>query len=138
VDEPPCSRNGGSEGSRWTRAVEAHPPVPFAVSGGRKREDARWFFRQFFYCRGVSALTFLSVVRCLHARGSPAQQATVEELTALLGKREAAIETMKVSSARRCGEGSFLSRHGWRGRCTIVVRTPCACAGSPRGRQRNL
>ena len=78
-----------------TRAVAVHPPVPFAVSGGGKRGNAR---RSFVMTMVLSVVALPRVSGC--ALFAPREevrlkQATVEELTALLSQREAAIQTMK-------------------------------------------
>jgi len=81
--------------SSKTCAVEAHPPVPFAVSGGRRRENAG---RPFVNTIVVSVLTLTLLSACslfVPREGVQLKQATVEELTALLSQREAAIQTMK-------------------------------------------
>lgn len=83
---------------RWTRAVEAHPPARFAVMGGGKRGEARNFRNTLFNPIVVSVLAITLLSGCaLFAPREEVQlkQATVEELTALLSQREAAIQTMK-------------------------------------------
>ena len=80
---------------RWTRAVEAHPPVPFTVLGGGRRGNLG---RSFVSTIAVTvlALTLLSGCSLFVPREEARlKQATVEELTALLSQREAAIQTMK-------------------------------------------
>ena len=81
--------------SSRTRAVEAHPPIPFTVIGGGRRGKARSSFFNTIVL-SVLALTLLSGC-ALFAPHEEARlkQATVEELTALLGQREAAIHSMK-------------------------------------------
>ena len=76
-----------------TRAVAVHPPVPFAGSG--KRGNTR---RAFITTMVLSVVALPLVSGC--ALFAPREevrlkQATVEELTALLSQREAAIQTMK-------------------------------------------
>ena len=81
-----------------TRAVEAHPPARFAVMGGGKRGEARNFRNTLFKTIVVSvlAITLLSGCALFTPREEvQLKQATVEELTALLSQREAAIQTMK-------------------------------------------
>jgi len=90
------AQRAASEGPRWTRAVEAHPPAPFAVIGGGKRENARSSSVSFSTVVAVLTLTLLSGCTLFAPREEARlKQATVEELTALLSQREAAIQTMK-------------------------------------------
>ena len=98
-----CPRSGTSASWRaegWAgeilRAVEAHPPAPFAVSGGRKRENARRSFVSASIVVALLALTFLSGCALFAPREEvQLKKATADELTALLSQREAAIRTMK-------------------------------------------
>jgi hypothetical protein len=77
------------------RAVEAHPPVPFAVIGGGSSEKASRSFVNTIVL-SVLALTILSGCALFAPREEVRlKQATAEELTALLSQREAAIQTMK-------------------------------------------
>ena len=78
------------------RAVEAHPPVPFVVSGGGKRENARRSSVSSSIVAAVVALTLFSGC-ALFAPHEEVQlkQVTVKELMVLLTEREAAIQTMK-------------------------------------------
>jgi len=79
----------------WTRAVEAHPPAPFTVLGGGRRGNLG---RSFVSTIAVTvlALTLLSGCALFVPREEVRlKQATVEELTALLSQRKAAIQTMK-------------------------------------------
>ena len=90
------TQRAASEGPRWTRAVEPHPPVPFAVSGGGKRENARSSSVSSSIVVAVLALTLLSGCALFAPREEVRlKQATVEELTDLLSQREAAIQTLK-------------------------------------------
>ena len=76
-------------------AVEAHPPVPFTVLGGGRRGNLG---RSFVSTIAVTVLALTLLSGCsLFAPREEARlkQATVEELTALLSQREAAIRTMK-------------------------------------------
>jgi len=78
-----------------TRAVEVHPPVPFALSSGGESGKTR---RAFVATMVLSVVALPIVSGC--ALFAPREevrlkQATVEELTALLSQREAAIQTMK-------------------------------------------
>jgi hypothetical protein len=78
------------------RAVEAHPPVPFAVSGGGKRENARRSSVSASIVVAVLTLALLSGCALFAPREEgQLKQATVKQLTALLTQREAAIQTMK-------------------------------------------
>jgi hypothetical protein len=78
-----------------TRAVEAHLPVPFTVSGGGRRGNLGHPIVSPIVI-SVLALTFLSGCALFAPREEvQLKQATVEELTALLSQREAAIQTMK-------------------------------------------
>ena len=80
---------------RWTRAVEAHPPVSSAVIGGGRREKARSSFVSTIIF-SMLALTLMSGCSLFVPREEARlKQATVEELTALLSQREAAIHSMK-------------------------------------------
>ena len=80
---------------RWTRAVEAHPPVPFTVLGGARRGNLGRSFVSTITVT-VLALTLLSGCSMFVPRKEvPLKQATVEELTVLLSQREAVIQTMK-------------------------------------------
>jgi len=84
-----------ADSPRWTRAVEAHPPVPFAVIGGGRRGNAGHPFVSTIVV-SVLALTLLSGCSLFAPREEvQLKQATVEELTALLSQKEAAIQTMK-------------------------------------------
>ena len=81
--------------SSMTRAVGAHPPVSSAVIGGGSSEKAS---RSFVNMIVLSVLALIILSGC--ALFAPREevrlkQATVEELTALLSQREAAIQTMK-------------------------------------------
>ena len=83
---------------RWTRAAEAHPRARFAVMGGGKRGEAGNFRNTLFNTIVVSglAITLLSGCALFGPREEVRlKQATVEELTALMDQREAAIQTMK-------------------------------------------
>src|SRR4029077_464895 len=55
------AQRAASEGPRWTRAVEAHPPVPFVVIGGGKREKAR---SSFFITILLSVMTLNLLSAC--------------------------------------------------------------------------
>src|SRR6267143_2336422 len=80
---------------RWTRAVEAYPPVPFTVLGGGRRGNLG---RSFVSAIAVTVLAFALLSGCalfVPREEARLKQATVEELTALLSQREAAIQTMK-------------------------------------------
>jgi hypothetical protein len=86
------------------RAVEAHPPVSSAVMDGGKREKAKStkvkgkseVISLFAFCLCTFALATLSGCALFAPREEvQLKQATVEELTALLSRREAAIQTMK-------------------------------------------
>ena len=84
-----------ADSPRWTRAVEAHLPVPFIVSGGRRRGNV---VPQFVRTIIVSVVTLIFLSGCAlfeHREEAQLKQATVEELTVLLSEREAAIQTMK-------------------------------------------
>ena len=84
------AQRAASEGPRWTRAVEAHPPAPFTVLDGGKRGNLG---RSFVSTIAVTvlALTLLSGCALFVPREEvPLKQATVEELTALLSQREGA------------------------------------------------
>jgi hypothetical protein len=100
VSEDPRSGTSASlRAEGWAgeilRAVEAHPPAPFAVIGGGKRGKTRNSFVSAIVV-AVSALTVLSGCALFAPREEvPLKQATVEELTALLSQRAAAIQTMK-------------------------------------------
>ena len=89
------AQRAASEGPRWTRAVEAHPPVPFTVIGGGKR----WSVGRPFVSTivvSVLALNLLSGCALLAPREEVRlKQATVDELVDVLSQREAAIRTMK-------------------------------------------
>lgn len=88
-------RAEGWEGE-MLRAVEAHPPVPFAISGGRKRENARRSYVSASIVVAVLTLALLSGCALFAPREEgELKQATVKELTALLNQREVAIQTMK-------------------------------------------
>ena len=77
-------------------AEEAHPPVPFAVIGGRGRRKARGIRFVSTIVVSVLALTFLSGCTLFAPREDvQLKQATAEELTVLLSQREASIQTMK-------------------------------------------
>ena len=83
-----------ADSPRWTRAVEAHPSVASAVVDGRRRRARGSFVSKI----GISLLVLAFLSGCaLFAPREEVQlkQATVEELTALLSEREAAIQTMK-------------------------------------------
>jgi hypothetical protein len=78
----------------WARVMEARLPVPFIASDGRRGSAVP----QLFCTVAVSAVTLTLLSGC--ALFAPREevrlrQATVEELTALLSQREAAIQTMK-------------------------------------------
>jgi hypothetical protein len=78
-----------------TRAGEVQPPVPFALSGGGKSGKVRRAFVAAMVL-SVVALPILSGCALVAPREEVRlKQATVEELTALLSQREAAIQTMK-------------------------------------------
>ncbi len=80
---------------RWTRAEEAYPPVPFTALGGGRRGNLR---RSFVSTIVASVLTLNLLSACslfVPREEARLKQATVEELTALLSQREAAIQTMK-------------------------------------------
>ena len=84
-----------ADSPRWTRAVEAHPPVPLDVMDGGRRRRVRYSFISTFVVT-VMTLTLLSGCALFAPREEVRlKQATVEELTALLGQRKAAIQTMK-------------------------------------------
>ena len=84
-----------ADSPRWTRAVEAHPPVPLGVMDGGRRRRVRSSFVSTIVV-SVLALTFLSGCALFAPREDvQLKQATVGELTALLSQREAAIRTMK-------------------------------------------
>lgn len=84
-----------SAGPRWTRAMEAHPSVPFNVTESGGREKARSPFISTIVC-GVLILSLLSGCTLFAPREEVRlKQATVKELTALLTQREAAIQTMR-------------------------------------------
>src|SRR6185503_15971451 len=84
-----------AESPRWTRAVEAYPPVPLGVmDGGRRRRVWSSFVSPIVV--SVLALTFLPGCSLFAPREEvQLKQATADELTALLSQREAAIRTMK-------------------------------------------
>jgi len=89
------AQRAASEGPRWTRAVEAHPPAPFAVMDGEGRGKARNSFVNTIVLSAL-ALSFLSGCALFSPREEvQLKKATVGELTALLSQREAAIQTMK-------------------------------------------
>ena len=89
------AQRAASEGPRWTRAVEAHPPAPFAVMDGEGREEARNSFVNTIVLSAL-ALSFLSGCALFTPREEvQLKKATVGELTTLLSQREAAIQTMK-------------------------------------------
>jgi hypothetical protein len=86
------------------RAVGAHPPVSSAVMDGGSRGKARSIMvngkcagiRLFVFCFLTVALATLAGCTTTPPREErQLKQATVEELTALLSQREAAIQTMK-------------------------------------------
>ncbi len=93
-----------AESPRWTRAVEAYPSVASPVVDEGRRGEAR-SKKLKGKSEGVSLLAFslfalalVTLSGCtLFAPREEVQlkQATVEELTALLSEREAAIQTMK-------------------------------------------
>ncbi len=117
---------------RWTRAVEAHPPVPFTVLGGGRRGNLG---RSFVSTIAVTvlALTLLSGCSLFVPREEARlKQATVEELTALLSQREAAIQTMKGLFSAKVRGGIIPIATRSKGHCTIDVRMPCACEVLPR------
>jgi hypothetical protein len=75
--------------------VEAPPPVPFTVLGGEKGNLGRSFVSTIVVT--VLALTLLSGCSLFVPReGARLKQATVEELTALLNQREAAIHNRSL------------------------------------------
>jgi len=78
-----------------TRTGEAHPPLSFTMLGWRGRGSVGHSFVKTIAVT-VLAFTFLSgcALFAPHEEGQ-LKQATVEELTALLSEREAAIQTMK-------------------------------------------
>ena len=84
-----------ADSPRWTRAVEAYPPVPLGVmDGGRRRRVWSSFVSTIVV--SVLVLSFLSGCALFAPREEvQLKQATVDELTALLSQREAAIRTMK-------------------------------------------
>ena len=93
-----------ADSPRWTCAVEAHPPVSFALVDGGRRGKARSTkvigkageVGILAFCLCVFALATLSGCALFAPREEVRlKQATVEELTALLRQREAAIQTMK-------------------------------------------
>ena len=96
------SRSGASASWRakgWAgeilRAVEAHPPAPFAVMDGEGRVKARNSFVNTIVLSAL-ALSFLSGCALFAPREEvQLKKATVGELTTLLSQREAAIQTMK-------------------------------------------
>ncbi len=89
------AQRAASEGPRWTRAVEAHPLVSSAVIGGGRKEKARTSLVSTIVF-SMLALTLLSGCALFTPREEvQLKKATVEELTALLSQREAAIQTMK-------------------------------------------
>jgi hypothetical protein len=78
-----------------TRAVEAHPPVPLGVMDGGRKKKARSSYISAIAV-AVLALTLLPGCVLFSSREEvQLKRATVEELTALLSRREAAIQTMK-------------------------------------------
>jgi hypothetical protein len=101
ASEGPCPGTGASWraegwGGEILRAVEARPLVPFAVSGGGQRENARRSSASSSIVVAMLALTLLSGCALFTPREEvQLKHATVEELTALLNQREAAIQTMK-------------------------------------------
>src|SRR4029079_9463840 len=84
-----------ADSPRWTRAVEAYPPVPLGVmDGGRRRRVWSSFVSTIVV--SVLVLSFLSgCALCAPREELQLKQATADELTALLSQREAAIRTMK-------------------------------------------
>src|SRR6266850_7490078 len=77
------------------RAVEAHAPGPVALMGGGRIRKSRSSFAITII---VSVLTLNLLSACslfVPREEARLKQATVEELTALLSQREAAIQTMK-------------------------------------------
>jgi hypothetical protein len=111
----PCPRNGASwrAGVGWvrslnflsilrgsvllsrTRVVEAHPLASFAVIGGRRSGNLG---RSFVSTIAVTVLSLTLLSGCslfVPREEVQLKKATVEELTALLSQREAAIQTMK-------------------------------------------
>jgi hypothetical protein len=84
-----------ADSPRWTRAVEAYPPVPLGVmDGGRRRRVWSSFVSTIVV--SVLVLSFLSGCALFAPREEvQLKQATADELTALLSQREAAIRTMK-------------------------------------------
>ena len=84
-----------ADSPRWTRAVEAYPPVPLGVmDGGRRRRVWSSFVSTIVV--SVMVLSFLSGCALFAPREEvQLKQATADELTALLSQREAAIRTMK-------------------------------------------
>jgi len=75
-----------------TRALEAHRLALFAVTGAGKVRHSSASVT----VMAILALTFLSGCALFeHREEAQLKQATVEELTALLSQREAAIQTMK-------------------------------------------
>ena len=85
----------GGRDSELAQCVCAHPPVPFAVRGGVRRGNMG---RSFVSTIIVSALALNLLSGCVlfvPREEVQLKRATVEELTALLSQREAAIQTMK-------------------------------------------
>ena len=109
VSEDPRSGTSASwRAEGWAgeilRAVEAHPPVSSAVMDGGRIGKARSIkvkgksdgIRLFVFCFLTVALATLAGCTTTPPREErQLKQATVEELTALLNQREAAIQTMK-------------------------------------------
>ena len=84
-----------ADSPRWTRAVEAYPPVPLDVMDGGRRRVRRSFVSTIGLCVLVFIFLLSGCALFVPREEARLKQATVEELTALLSQREAAIQTMK-------------------------------------------
>ena len=84
-----------ADSPRWTRAVEAYPPVPLDVMDGGRRRVRSSFVSTIGLCVLVFIFLLSGCALFVPREEARLKQATVEELTALLSQREAAIQTLK-------------------------------------------